>query len=120
MSAVLLILRLLLDEVIDTVEGNSSVVTYDTSASVCITGNLHLIRISIKYCLIVSLVILIEDLVVLVIYMIAVLLCSFLSHLDATIRHECPLKRFVCLKTYDLLKILHALIDIAGTVSCKR
>ena len=55
------------------------------------TSNLHLIGISIKYCLVVSLVILIEDLVILFIYFVAIGACSLLSHFDTTIRHECSL-----------------------------
>ena len=42
----------------------------------------------------------------------------FLSHLDTTIRHKCSLKWLVCLKTYDLLKILCLWINVTRTICC--
>ena len=54
-------------------------------------SNLHLICISIKYSLVMSLMILIEDLVIFRVYFKAVCACSLLSHFDTAIRHECSL-----------------------------
>ena len=94
------IILLLLDQEIDTVQSNTTVVAYDTSTAVGIrkTGNdlvvtslLHLRSVSIKYALIVGAAVLGEDLVKLRIRLITVVLASLLSHLDTAIRHESSL-----------------------------
>ena len=76
-------------------------------------GSAHLRRIGIKDSLVMSLVILIENLVELRVDLVTVGLCRFLRHLDAAVWHECPLQRLVCLKTDNLLQIFHGLIDVA-------
>ena len=80
-------------------------------------GSAHLRRIGIKDSLVMSLVILIENLVELRVDLVTVGLCRFLRHLDAAVWHECPLQRLVCLKTDNLLQIFHGLIDVARAVS---
>ena len=108
---------------VDTVEGDTSVVAYDTAAAVCIrkTGDdlvlsysAHLGSVSVEYALVVSLVIFCEDLVQLRIRCVTVSCASLFSHLDAAVGHECSLEGLISLKTNDLLKILHLRIDVAG------
>ena len=53
-----------------------------------VAGSLHLRCVSVKYCLVVCLVVLGEDLVELLVYFVSVSLGSFLSHLDSAVRHE--------------------------------
>ena len=53
-----------------------------------VAGSFHLRCVSVKDCLIVCLVVLREDLVELLIYLVAVGLGCFLSHLDSAVRHE--------------------------------
>ena len=69
------------DQEVDTVEGHAAVVTDDTSAAVgirktgydmAVAGSFHLRCVSVKDCLIVCLVVLREDLVELLIYLISV------------------------------------------------
>ena len=78
----------------------------------------HLWCVSIKYCLVVCLVILSEDLVEVLVWSISIHLKSLLSHLDTTIRHKCSLKWLICLKTYNLLKILCLWINVAWAIRC--
>ena len=65
------VVLLLLDEEVDTIEGYTTVVTYDTATTVCIrktskdmvmTHELHLWCISIKHAVVVSFAILVENL----------------------------------------------------------
>ena len=86
-----------LDQIINSVKGNSSVIAYDSSASVgirktcqnlVVTGFHHFRCVNIKYSLIVSFVILSEDLVKLRAGFVAVHLTGFLRHLDSTVGHE--------------------------------
>ena len=109
---VCLIVFLLLDEVINTVQSYTTVIADDTSTTVCIrktsqdlimTSNLHLWSICIENCLVVSLMIIGEDLVQQRIWLIAIHLTRLLSHLDTTIRHESSLQRLISLQTNDLL-----------------
>ena len=53
-----------------------------------VAGSFHLRCVSVKDCLIVCLVVLCEDLVELLIYLVAVGLGCLLSHLDSAVRHE--------------------------------
>jgi len=84
----------------------------------CMTSCHHLWCVSIKYCLVVCLVIICKDLVEVLVWLVSVHLECFLSHLDTTIRHKCSLKWLVCLKTYDLLKILCLWINVTRTICC--
>ena len=86
-----------LDQIINSVKGNSSVIAYDSSASVgirktcqnlVVTGFHHFRCVNIKYSLIVSFVILSEDFVKLRAGFVAVHLTGFLRHLDSTVGHE--------------------------------
>ena len=121
-----IICHLLLDQEIDTVESNSSVVADDTATAVGIwkTGedlvmtNLHHLRcVRIENALVVGLVVLGEDLVKLRIRCVTVGGASLLCHLDTTVRHECSLQWLISLKTYDLLEILLCLVDVCCAVS---
>ena len=85
---------------IDTVQSNTTVVTYDTATAISIwkTGNdlvvtnfFHLWCVSIEYTLVVSSAVLSEDLVQFWVWSISVSLASLLSHLDTAIWHECSL-----------------------------
>ena len=91
------VILLLLDQEIDTVQSNTAVVAYNTSAAIgirksgndlVVTSLLHLRSVSIKYALVVSAAILGKDLMQLRIRLITVVLASLLSHLDTAIRHE--------------------------------
>ena len=122
------VILLSLDQEVDTIQCNTTVVTYDTSTSVCIrkscnnlvmTSFLHLWCVDVEYSLVMSLMIFCKDLMQLLAWLISVCCTSLLSHLDSTIRHECSLQRFICLKTNDLLQIFHALIYISRTISRK-
>ena len=53
-----------------------------------VAGSFHLRCVGIKNSLVVSFVVLCEDLVELLIYLVAVGLGCFLSHLDSAVRHE--------------------------------
>ena len=117
-----------LDQEIDTVQCNTTVVTYDTSTSVCIrkscddlvmTSFFHLWCINIKYTLVMCFMIFCEDLMQFLAWLVSVCCTSLLCHLDSTVRHECSLQRFVCLQTNNLLKVFHALIDISWAVCCQ-
>ena len=118
----------LLDQIIDTVESHTAVVAYDTSSSVCIrkscddlivTRFFHLRCIDIKYSLIVCFMIFCKDFMQFFTRSISVSCARLLCHLDSAIRHECSLKRFICLKSYNLLQIFHIFIDISRTVCCQ-
>ena len=96
-ACVSLVVFLFLDEEVDTVKSNPSVVAYDTATAVCIrktcdnvalTGSTDLRCVSIKYTLVMCLVVFVEDLVELRVYLVAVAFSSLLRHLDAAVRHE--------------------------------
>ena len=87
-------------QLIDTVQSYTTVIAYDTSASISIrkSGNdlvvtnfLHLWSVSIKYTLVMGSAVFGEDLMKLRAWLIAIILASFLCHTDTTIRHECSL-----------------------------
>ena len=99
-SAVSEVVLLLLDQEIDTVQSNTTVVAYDTSTTIgirksgndlVVTSFLHLWSVSIKYALVMSAGVLGEDLVQFRIRLVTVVLASLLSHLDTAVRHECSL-----------------------------
>ena len=124
-AAVSEIVLLSLNESVDTVEGDSSVVAYDTATAIGIgkTGDdlvlsycTHLRGVSVEYALVVCLVIFCEDLVQLRIGGVAVSCASLFSHLDTAVGHESSLEGLISLKTNDLLKILHLRINVAGLV----
>ena len=124
-TAVLQIFLLCFDQVINAIQSNPAVITHNASTAIRIrqtshdmrvAGSLHLIRVRIKHSLIMRLMILIENLIILVIDMIAIILSSLLGHLDAAIRHERTLQRLVCLQANNLLKILQLLINIARPI----
>ena len=63
-----------------------------------------------------GLAILVEDLVVLVVDVEAVVLGGLLRHLDAAVGHEGALERLVGLQAHDLLEVLGVLADVARAV----
>ena len=83
------------------------------------TSQTHLWGISIKYSLIVSLVILGKNLMESCTWLIAIVGAGLLSHLDTAIRHESSLQRLVSLETNNLLQILQALVYIAWSMGGK-
>ena len=83
------------------------------------TCSLHLWCVDVEYTLIVCLeLVVVEDIFDLVAYVISVSLACLLCHLDSAVWHESTFQRFVCLKTYNLLKVFQLLIDISRTVCC--
>ena len=58
-----------------------------------------------------------KDLVKLCRGLIAVHLAGLLSHLDTAEGHECSLQGLICLKTDNLLEILHGIIHVSCAVS---
>ena len=116
------------NQLVNTIEGNTTIVAYNTATTVGIrqTGNnmaatskTHLWSISIKYSLIVSLVILGKNLMESCTWLIAIVGAGLLSHLDTAIRHESSLQRLVSLKTNNLLQILQALVNITWSMGGK-
>ena len=84
-----------------------------------VANELHLWSISIEYTIIVSLAILVENLVELLRWLIAVCCTSLLCHLDTTVWHESTLQWLISLKTHYLLQVLGALTDVGCTVCCQ-
>ena len=128
-AAVLLILLLPRDQLINTVQSNSAVIADDSSSSVgirksgydmAVACSTHLRCICIKYCLVMRLVVLGKNLVQLRIRMVSVHLARFLCHLDSAEGHERTLQRLVGLKSDHLLQILHGLVDISGAICGQR
>ena len=124
-AAVEKILLLLGDQEVDAVEGHPAVVAHDAAASVGIrkprhdvgvAGGAHLGGICIEDGLVVRLMVLAEDLVVLVVDVVAVVLGCLLRHLDAAIGHEGALEGLVGLQADHLLKLLHRLVDVPRAV----
>ena len=119
------ILLLERDEVIDAVERDAAVVAHDAPApigvgqsrdDVAAACRADLVRIRVKNCLIVRLMVLCKDLVKLRADLVAVVLKSLLRHADAAVRHKCLLQRFVCLEADHLFKVFMCGIDIARAV----
>ena len=81
-----------------------------------VTRDLHLGGVSVENCLVMCLAVLIEDLVVLLVDLIAVGLSGLLSHSDTAVRHERALQRLVCLKSDDRLEVLHAFVYISRAI----
>ena len=111
-----------LDQTIDAVQRNATVVANNTATAIGIrksrddvglAGRTHLGRIGIEDALVVRLVILVEDLMKLRTRRIAVGRAGLLGHLDAAIGHEGTLEGLVRLKADDLLKIL---LKVTGLV----
>ena len=50
------------------------------------------------------------------IYLVAVHFACLLSHFDSAVWHKCTLQRLVCLKSYNLLKILQVFRNISWSV----
>ena len=116
------------DQAVDAVEGNAAVVADDAAAAVGVgqagddvgvAGGAHLGGVRVEDALVVRLAVLVEDLVVLVVDVEAVVLGGLLGHLDATVGHEGALERLVGLKAHDLLEILEVVVDVAGAVGGK-
>ena len=84
-----------------------------------VSGCAHLRCIGIKNSLIVCLVILRKNLVQLRVRLVSIHFACLFRHLDAAVRHERALERLIRLQAYDLLQILHTLVDVAGAVSCQ-
>ena len=115
----------LLDQIIDTIQSNTTIVADDTSSSVgirksgddlIVTCFLHLRSIDVKHCLVVCFMIFGEDLMQFRARSISVSRTCLLSHLDTAVRHKRSLQRLVCLKSDDLLQVFHIFIDIARSV----
>ena len=122
------IILFFLKQEINTVQSNTTVVTYDTSTAVSIrqtgndfimTGNFHLVCIDIKYTLVMCLMIFCENLMHLLTWCVTMCCAGFFSHVDSTVRHKCSLQRFVCLQTYNCLQIFHAFINISRAICCQ-
>ena len=79
----------------------------------------HLRGISIKHAVIMSFAILMENLVQLLWWLVAVCCTSLLCHLDTTVRHEGTLQRLIGLQTNYLLQLLSTLANIGSTISCQ-
>ena len=79
---------------------------------------LHLIGIGIEHTIVVGLAIFCEDLMKLFRRLIAVGGTCLFSHVDTAIRHESSLQRLIGLQAYDLLQVLHALVNITGSIGC--
>ena len=113
------------DQAVDAVEGDSTVVADDAAAAVGVgqagddvgvAGGAHLGGVRVEDALVVGLVVLVEDLVVLVVDVEAVVLGGLLRHLDAAVGHEGTLQRLVGLQADDLLEVLGVLTDVAGAI----
>ena len=95
-----------LDQTIDSVKSHSTIVTYDTSASVsirktcynvCLSCKTHFRSVCTKNSIVMSCHISCKDFFEFRINLISVSLGSLNRHADTTIRHECTFQRFVCL-----------------------
>jgi len=122
------ILLLLFDKEIYTIKSNTTIVTNDSSTTICVwktcdnlvvTSLLHFRSICIENSLVMSCCILCENLMKLWVWSIAVCFTSLLSHFDTAERHKCTLKRLICLKTNNLLKVLCFFTYIAWIMRCK-
>ena len=120
------VVLLLLDDVVDTVEGHTAVVTHDTATAVGIreTGeqvsladgaNFRSVRV--EHALVVRLVVVGKNLVEFGTRLVAVLHTSFFGHLNATERHKRALERLVGLQAHDLFQILQGFVDVTGLVA---
>ena len=116
---------LFLDQVIDTVQSHTTVIAYNTSASVSIrktsqdlvvTCFQHFRCIDIKYTLVMCFMIFCKDFMKLRTWFISIHFTGFFSHFNSAVWHECTFQRLVCLQTDNLLQIFHAVIDISSSV----
>ena len=123
-SGTIFLSLLILDQTIHSVQSYSSVIANDSSTSVSIrkTGNnvagtacTHLRCICVKHSIVMSLSVFLEKINDLWIYMITIIFAGLNCHTDTTIRLKWTFKRFICLKTYDLLFIL---IQISRSMRC--
>ena len=83
------------------------------------TSFFHLWCVDIENSLVVCFMIFSKDFMKFWVWLISISCTSLLCHLNSTVRHECSLKRLVCLKTYNLLKVFHTLIDIPWAICCQ-
>ena len=121
--------HLLLDEVVNTVEGHAAVVAHDSTAAVGVgearddvglTGCAHCRGVRVEHALVVRLVVVRENVVQFCARGVAVVLAGFLGHLDAAERHERALQGLVRLEAHNLFQILRAFADVAGGVARER
>ena len=95
-----------LNQTVDSVKSDTTVVTYDTSTSVsirktcynvCLSCKTHFRSVGTKNSIVVRCHISCEDLFEFRIDLISVSLSSLNCHTDTTVRHKCAFQRFVCL-----------------------
>ena len=124
-AAVVQIVLLCLDQIVDAVEGYPAVVADNPAPAVgvgqagddvAMAGLLHLGGVGVKDGLIVGAGVLGEDFVQFLAGLVAVGRAGLFRHLDAAVGHEGPLEGLVGLEADDLLQILQALVDIAGAI----
>ena len=119
------VVLLLLDQVVDTIESHTAVVTHDTATAigvgqtredVVVAHQLHLRRISVEHTVVMRLAIFREDLMQFLRGLITIGRAGLLSHLDTSVGHEGTLQRLVSLQADHLLQVLCALRDITRAV----
>ena len=117
-----LLIVLVLDQTVYTVQSNTAVVTDDTATAVSIrqtgddrivTSSTHFRCVNIEYAFVMCLSVVCEDIADLRVYFIAVSLASLFSHTDTAERLQGALQRLVSLQTNDGLQIL---IDVTCIV----
>ena len=110
-----LLVVLVFDQAIDTVQSHTAIVTDDTAATISIrqtgddcimTSSTHFRCVNIEYALVMCLSVVCEDIGDFRIYFIAVSLACFFSHTDTAERLQRTLQRLVSLQTYDSFQIL--------------
>ena len=121
-----LLIVLVFDQAVDTVQSNTAIVTDDTATAVSIrqtgddcvmTSSTHFRCVNIEYALVVCLSVVCEDVADLRINFIAIGLASLFCHTDTAERLERTLQRLIGLQTNDGFQIL---VDIAGFVRVYR
>ena len=113
---------LVLDQEIQTVQGDATVIADDTAAAVSIrqagddartAGAQHVVGVGIEHALVVGAAILAEDTLNLRVDLVAVLFQRLRRHADAAERHHCALQGLVRLQADDLFQLL---VDVAGSM----
>ena len=124
-AAIAQILCFLVNQEVYTIQRHATIVADDTSTSIrirktckdmVVSDELHLIRISIEYAVIVRLAILRKYFVKLCRRFIAISCASLFRHLNTAIGHKGALQRLIRLQTDNLLLLLSSLSDIGRAI----
>ena len=121
-----LLMFLVFDQLVNTIQCNSTIVTDDTATTVSIrqTGDdcivscrTHFRCVNIEYAFVMSLPVMLKDVADFRIYFIAISLASFFCHTDTTERLQRTLQRLVSLEAYDGFLVLIQITCFVGIYS---